>query len=45
MEILEDINKKGNTVIVVTHDPTIAKRAKRMIRIQDGVVREQHVEG
>jgi len=45
MEILEDINRKGNTVIVVTHDPTIAKRAKRMIRIQDGVVREQHVEG
>ncbi len=43
MEILEQINNKGETIITVTHDPTIAKRARRVLRIQDGVVREHHV--
>jgi putative ABC transport system ATP-binding protein len=40
MSILEDINAKGETVIVVTHDPDIAKRAARKLRIQDGEVIE-----
>jgi len=38
MDILEEINKQGETVIIVTHDPTVAKRAKWVIRIHDGVV-------
>jgi len=38
MDILEEINKQGETVIIVTHDPDVAKRAKWVIRIQDGVV-------
>jgi putative ABC transport system ATP-binding protein len=38
LEILEDINKQGNTVIIVTHDHSVAKRAKWIIRINDGVV-------
>ena len=42
MNILENINKKGETIIVVTHDPTIARRAKRILRIKDGVVSETH---
>ncbi len=45
MDILEDINNTGETVIIVTHDPNIAKRAGRTLRIQDGIVREEHVEG
>ncbi|MFH1101727.1 MAG: ABC transporter ATP-binding protein [Methanobacteriota archaeon] len=40
MGILEDINAKGETIIVVTHDPVIAKRARRVLLIRDGVVRE-----
>ena len=40
MNILEKINGKGETIIVVTHDPSIAKRAKRVLQITDGVVRE-----
>jgi putative ABC transport system ATP-binding protein len=40
MSILEDINTKGETIIVVTHDPDIAKRATRKLRIQDGEVSE-----
>lgn len=38
MDILEEINKKGETVIIVTHDPSVAKRAKWVIQIRDGVV-------
>lgn len=38
MDILEEINNQGETVIVVTHDPNIAKRGKWTIRIHDGVV-------
>ena len=38
MDILEDINNQGETVIVVTHDPNVAKRGKWTIRIHDGVV-------
>jgi len=42
MKILEDINNKGETVIIVTHDPNIAKRARRILRIQDGFVSEEN---
>jgi putative ABC transport system ATP-binding protein len=43
MDILEGINNKGETVIVVTHDPLIAKRSHRVIQINDGLVCENHV--
>lgn len=42
MRILEEVNKKGETIIVVTHNMAIAQRAKRLLRIQDGEVREEH---
>ena len=45
MEILENINQKGETVIIVTHDPLIAKRACRILYIRDGQVNDHHVEG
>ncbi len=38
MELMEEIHQKGNTVIVVTHEEDIAKRAKRIIRLRDGVI-------
>ncbi len=40
MDILETINKKGETVIIVTHDPLIAKRTKRILQIKDGYMSE-----
>jgi putative ABC transport system ATP-binding protein len=43
MRILENVNKKGETIIIVTHNMAIAQRAKRVLRIQDGEVREEHV--
>ena len=40
MDVLEEINSQGKTIITVTHDPAIAKRAHRILQILDGVVRE-----
>lgn len=36
MELLEDINEKGTTIIMVTHEPNLALRAKRNIFVRDG---------
>jgi len=38
MELLEDINSKGTTIIMVTHDDQLARRAHRNIQIFDGQV-------
>jgi putative ABC transport system ATP-binding protein len=38
MGLLDDIHRKGNTVIVVTHEEDIAKHAARIIRLIDGEV-------
>lgn len=39
MELIVDLNKKeGKTILMVTHDPIIAERAHRIIRLQDGKI-------
>lgn len=38
MELMENIHQQGNTVIVVTHEEDIARRAKRIVRLRDGVI-------
>lgn len=38
MGIFEEIHKRGNTVIIVTHEPDIAEHAHRVIRLRDGLV-------
>ena len=35
---LEEFNAEGKTIVMVTHDPRAAKRAKRTLRLQNGVV-------
>jgi len=41
VELLEELNREsGSTIIIVTHDITLAQRAGRMIRLKDGVVVE-----
>jgi putative ABC transport system ATP-binding protein len=40
MDILCDLQKKGKTVILVTHDPKIAEYAQRIIRLDDGRIVE-----
>lgn len=36
MDMFIQLNKEGRTIIMITHDPTLAKRAKRVVRIRDG---------
>ena len=38
MRLIESLNGEGITVIMVTHEPDIAARARRIIRIKDGLV-------
>ncbi|MDE7068147.1 MAG: ABC transporter ATP-binding protein, partial [Schaedlerella arabinosiphila] len=36
MDLLEELNKNGQTIIVVTHDIQVAVRGKRVLYIEDG---------
>jgi putative ABC transport system ATP-binding protein len=38
MDLLTDINEKGTTIIMVTHEPSLARRARRNILVRDGEV-------
>ena len=38
MALFDELHGEGNTVILVTHEPEIAKHARRRIRILDGLV-------
>jgi len=38
MGLLEEIHKKGNTIILVTHEEDIAMHAHRIVRLRDGLV-------
>jgi putative ABC transport system ATP-binding protein len=43
MEILDDLNEKGNTIILVTHETHTAEYAKRIIRVKDGEIIDDSV--
>jgi putative ABC transport system ATP-binding protein len=38
IRILEDLNKKGMALIIVTHDPNLSKRATRRVQLADGKI-------
>ncbi|MBP8960526.1 MAG: ABC transporter ATP-binding protein [Bacteroidales bacterium] len=38
MNLLDEIHRRGNTVIVVTHEEDIAKHAARIVRLLDGMI-------
>ena len=44
MELLEDINAKGTTIVMVTHDSELAARAHRNIHIIDGQISDINAE-
>jgi putative ABC transport system ATP-binding protein len=38
MALLDELYSKGNTIVLVTHEEDIARHARRIVRLRDGVV-------
>ena len=38
MALLRELNRRGHTIILITHDPNLARQATRLIEIRDGVI-------
>jgi putative ABC transport system ATP-binding protein len=45
MELLEELNAQGTTIVMVTHDPELAARARRNVHIVDGQISDLVREG
>ncbi len=37
-DILQDLSEKGQAIVIVTHDTSLARRARRMITMEDGLI-------
>jgi putative ABC transport system ATP-binding protein len=38
IKLLKELNKKGNTIVLVTHEREIAEEAKRIVELKDGLI-------
>ena len=38
MQLFADLNAQGITIIIVTHEPEVARRTRRVLTIRDGVL-------
>jgi putative ABC transport system ATP-binding protein len=45
LETLVELNKKGTTVILITHDMNVASKARRIIQIMDGQISKDEING
>ena len=43
MELIQQINNEGKTILVVTHEPDIAQMCKRIVKLKDGVIVEDTI--
>lgn len=41
LELFQDLNREGTTIVLVTHDPNVAARAKRLVFLKDGKIEKQ----
>jgi ABC-type lipoprotein export system ATPase subunit len=42
MSIFTELWKAGRTLVIITHDPALAKRASRIVEIRDGRITSDH---
>ena len=40
LALLDDLHRAGQTILLITHDPTVAARAQRRLTLQDGKIAE-----
>ena len=44
MSLFHDLNEEGHTILMITHDQGIARHARRIVRLLDGILSEGGVE-
>ena len=45
LRIFDDLNRQGKTIILVTHDPSVAHHSSRTIRLRDGLIESDVTNG
>lgn len=45
MDIFQKLNQEGRTIVMITHEPDIARHAKRVIHVRDGKIVDDHQNG
>jgi len=40
MSLIKGLHAEGQTIVMVTHDPTVAGQADRILRLEDGQLRQ-----
>lgn len=43
LSLFEKLHSLGNTIVIVTHDPNIAERAKRIVYLKDGEIERERI--
>lgn len=38
LDLFQELNELGNTIIMITHDPNVAKRSKKILHLNDGIL-------
>ena len=45
MKLLETLYEDGHTIVVVTHEENIARNARRIVRLRDGIIESDEESG
>ncbi len=45
LQLLAELNRQGKTIIMVTHEPDVGRRTKRVVRLRDGLVYQDSRQG